>query len=57
MYDNSKIEKWWYEEFWFPIYNENTTLDRTIIRKTYPEYMIRKDICPDIRIDSYIEAD
>ena len=54
LYDNSKIEKWWYEEFWFPIYNENTTLDGTIIRELYTGIYDKEGYMSGYKVDSYI---
>ena len=54
LYDNSKIEKWWYEEFWFPIYNENTTLDGTIIRELCTGIYDKEGYMSGYKVDSYI---
>lgn len=54
LYDNSKIEKWWYEEFWFPIYNENITLDGTIIRELYTGIYDKEGYMSGYKVDSYI---
>ncbi len=54
MYHSNKIGKWWSEEFWFPIYNENTTLDGALIRELYTVIYDKEGDMSGYKVNSYI---
>ena len=54
LYHSNKIGKWWSEEFWFPIYNENTTLDGAMIRELYTVIYDKEGDMSGYKVNSYI---